>query len=63
MFSWLGLGRQQEETVEEVTGTSGTSEEILDVSDVKIDDIQEEKVVIDNVVVETILAEPEPEPE
>ncbi|NQZ88646.1 MAG: signal recognition particle-docking protein FtsY [Colwellia sp.] len=62
MFSWLGLGRQQEEAVEKVTDTVAASEEMLDVSDVKVDEIQEEKVVIDDVVVETILAEPEPEP-
>ncbi|MBA6253583.1 signal recognition particle-docking protein FtsY [Colwellia sp. MB3u-55] len=67
LFSWLGLGRQQEEAVEEVTDVVETSVETLDVSEEKIaenvEEIQSESLVIDDVVVDNILAEPEPEPE
>ncbi|MBA6399011.1 signal recognition particle-docking protein FtsY, partial [Colwellia sp. BRX10-4] len=65
LFSWLGLGRQQEEAVEEVTDVVETSVETLDVSEEKIaenvEEIQSESLVIDDVFVDNILAEPEPE--
>ncbi|MBA6338249.1 signal recognition particle-docking protein FtsY [Colwellia sp. BRX8-7] len=67
LFSWLGLGRQQEEAVEEVTDVVETSVETSDVSEEKIaenvEEIQGESLVIDDIVVDNILAEPEPEPE
>ncbi|WP_220470101.1 hypothetical protein, partial [Colwellia sp. BRX8-3] len=66
LFSWLGLGRQQEEAVEEVTDVVETSVETSDVSEEKIaenvEEIQGESLVIDDIVVDNILAEPEPEP-
>ncbi|MBA6378550.1 signal recognition particle-docking protein FtsY [Colwellia sp. BRX10-7] len=64
LFSWLGLGRQQEEAVEEVTDVVETSVETSDVSEEKIaenvEEIQGESLVIDDIVVDNILAEPEP---
>ncbi|WP_220467913.1 hypothetical protein, partial [Colwellia sp. BRX10-6] len=62
LFSWLGLGRQQEEAVEEVTDVVETSVETSDVSEEKIaenvEEIQGESLVIDDIVVDNILAEP-----
>ncbi|MBA6263335.1 signal recognition particle-docking protein FtsY [Colwellia sp. Bg11-12] len=64
MFSWLGLGRQQqEEVVEEVTDAVENSEETRDVSEKIIDKNQGESLAIVEVGPENILAEPEPEPE
>ncbi|MBA6303370.1 signal recognition particle-docking protein FtsY [Colwellia sp. MB02u-14] len=59
MFSWLGLGRQQEE----VTDAIKNSEEIRDISEKIIDKNQDESLAIGEVGPENILAEPEPEPE
>ncbi|MBA6361317.1 hypothetical protein, partial [Colwellia sp. BRX8-6] len=60
LFSWLGLGRQQEEAVEEVTDVVETSVETSDVSEEKIaenvEEIQGESLVIDDIVVDNILA-------
>ncbi|MBA6395809.1 hypothetical protein H4J45_17125, partial [Colwellia sp. BRX10-6] len=56
------MGRQQEEAVEEVTDVVETSVETSDVSEEKIaenvEEIQGESLVIDDIVVDNILAEP-----
>ena len=76
MFSWLGLGRQQEEAVEEinenVVETAKPSDEVVapneDVNQEvaaepigeTVDKLLQENVVFDDVVDKTELAEPEP---